>query len=393
MQARTSLILAGVAVVAVLGGWYFGVRTQGTAASRVFPGRLAFPDLTPRLERAAHIEIRHQGETLALDRKGDVWGVKEDADYPAEPGKVHSLLVGLAGLRLTEPRTAEPAEFGRLGVEDPDKPKADSTLVSVLDAAGKPIAALIVGHSRTRGQPDMPDQMFVRRPGDDRSWLAEGRLPLEGDALMWLDRDVVNIDHTKIDRVTDTRAGQPIELVREGDTLAMKLPAEHPPLDPAKLADVARALEYLSFMRVQPAAKFPGQLLGRGVFTTTDGLRLDVTVNKAGNEIWARLAAAGEGAAKPAAERLDKKFAGWAYELGGWKEKVLVPSMDDLKLPAPKPAAAPSPAKPIPVGPMPVGPMPVGPTAAAPPATPAAPPPPAAPSAAAAAKPETAPAK
>jgi hypothetical protein len=340
MKPRTVLILAVVAVLVLAGGWYFGVRTSRPSASSLAAGQPAFPNAASAMQQAAHIAIQHQDKTTALERHGDVWGVAEHSFYPALPGKVHDLLAGLAELRLTERRTADPAQFGRLGVEDLDKPNADSTLVSVSDAQDKPIVALIVGHSRSRGQSGLPDQIFVRRPAEAQSWLAEGRLQIDGDPLMWLDRDIVNIDHTKIAAVSSSRGHQQIELARDGDKLVMKQPAEHPELDPVKLADVARALEFLTFIRVQPAAKMPGTELGHGEFTTTDGLKLTVTANQSGNEVWVHFAAAGDGTAKATAEQLENKVADWAYELGGWKEKVLVPSMDDLKAPPPPSAAA-----------------------------------------------------
>lgn len=343
MKPRTTLILAVIAVLVIAGGWYFGLRTTRPEASSLAGVRPAFPNAAQALQQAARITIKHQGKALALERHGNVWGVADDSGYPALPSKVHDLLAGLANLRLTEPRTADPAEFDRLGVEDPDKPHADSTLVSVSDAQGKPIIALIVGHSRSRGQDELPDQIFVRRPGEAQSWLAEGRLYTDDDALMWLDRSIINIDHTKIATVSSTRGGQTIELARDGDKLVMKQPAQHPELDPSKLGDVARSLEFLNFLRVKPGTKMPGTELGHGELTTTDGLKVDVTVNQSGNEVWARFAAKGDGAAKDQAAQLEKKFAAWTYELGGWKEKALVPSMDDLKVPAPPPKE-PSPA-------------------------------------------------
>ncbi len=341
MKPRTTLVLAVLAVLVVGAGWYFGARTTRPSVDSVATaGQPAFPNVAPRLQNAAMVEMTHQGSTIMLKRTGNVWGVVEDEGYPAKPGKVHDLLVGLAELRLAEPRTANPAMYDRLGVEKPG-PKADSTLVSVSDKAGKPILSLIVGHSRTRGMPNLPDQIYVRRPGEAQSWLAEGRLPLEDDALMWLEREILNIDHGKIARVVSDRPGQPkIVLVRAGDKLAMKQPADHPKLDPAKVGDVQQALELLSFLRVRPAGKMPGSELGHSRFTTSDGMTVNVTVTEKGNEVWARFAAAGEGAAKPEAEKLEGRLKGWIYELGGWKEKALVPAMDDLKAPTPKPAVA-----------------------------------------------------
>jgi hypothetical protein len=344
MKPRTSLLLVLLAVIVLAGGWYFGVHRGAPVASTVAAGQLAFPGVAPRLQQAARIDIQHEGKTLVLSRHGDAWGVDAAAGYPAQATKVHDLLAGLADLRLTEPRTADPAQFGRLGLEDAGKPHADSTLISVLDGEAKPIIALLVGHTRMRGQYEVPDQIFVRRPGENQSWLAEGRLPLDStDALMWLDRDIVNIDHTKIATVAATRGSEHLDFVRDGDKLVPKLPPDHPKLDEAKLGDVAKALEFLTFIEVKPAAKMPGEPMGRSTFTTSDGLKLDVTVNKSGNEIWARFAAAGDGAAKPVADQLDRKLAGWAYELGGWKERALVPVIDDLKEPPPPAAGAPPP--------------------------------------------------
>ena len=361
MKPRTTLVLAAIAAIVVLAGWYVGIRPGRVAVSNeARAGEPAFPGIAQKLASAARVEVKRTGEDVVLERHGDVWGVAEDSGYPAQAGKVHGVLAGLAELRLMEQRTADPAQYNRLGVEDPDKPKADSALVRVADAGGAPIASLIVGHRRASGGPDLPEQVFVRRPGEAQSWLAEGKLPIDGDALMWLDRDIVNIDHTKVASVAVDRGGQHLDLVRDGDKLAMKQPAQHPELDVAKLGDVARGLEFLNFLRVQPAAKIPGSELGHSTFTTTDGLALNVTVNQSGNEIWARFAAAGDGAAKANAEQLQKKLAGWAYELGGWKEKALVPAMEDLKAPQP-PVPPPAAAKPPTAAP---------PVASAPPAAP-----------------------
>jgi len=39
---------------------------------------------------------------------------------------------------------------------------------------------------------------------------------------------------------------------------------------------------------------------------------------------------------------LQARLAGWTYRLGGWKQKSLVPSLEDLKAPAPEKPAAPA---------------------------------------------------
>lgn len=339
MKPRTSLVLLLLGVLAIAGGWYFGTRQEPAASERVAAGRLAFPGLVDRLQQAARVNITHQGKTLTIERHGDVWGMADHDDYPVQATKLHTLLTGLAELRLTERRTADPAEFSRLGVEDPQAATATSTLVRVLDGDGKPLAELIVGHQRVRGEGDVPEQVYVRRPGEDQAWLAEGRIEADADPQLWFDRDLVNIDQSKIASVAITRGEQHLVLAARGGKLAMTSPPDHPKLDEDKLADIGHGLEFLSFTDVKPAAAMPGQPLGQAVFTTTDGLSLTIDINKADKDIWARLAASGQGAAKTRAEQLDRKFHGWAYQIGDYKLTALLPSIDDLKAPAPLPAA------------------------------------------------------
>ena len=51
--------------------------------------------------------------------------------------------------------------------------------------------------------------------------------------------------------------------------------------------------------------------------------------------------AASSDKAKAEADRLNAALAGWTYQIGSWKEKSLVPTMDDLKAAEPAKPAAP----------------------------------------------------
>ena len=60
-------------------------------------------------------------------------------------------------------------------------------------------------------------------------------------------------------------------------------------------------------------------------------MTVTVTVFRADVDVWAQFQAAGEGEAKAKAEALNRRVAGWAYQLGSWKEKSFVPKLEDLK--------------------------------------------------------------
>ena len=348
MNRRTLSILVWIAIVALAGGWFFGAGTVPVERKSVDAGQLMFPDLTPKLQKAARIEIVFQGKTTAIALKDGKWGLADRAGYPVQDSKLHAMLTALTELRLVEQRTSDPESYSRLGVEDATKPDANSNLLRVLDADGKPILEVITGHRRTRTQGKVEEQVYVRRPTEDQSWLAEGALQVDHDPSQWLDRAMANIAHARIASVTVARDDKTLVFTRTAEKLTLTDPAEHPPLEEYKVEDIGRALETLTFQEVRAASDPVGATLGTAVFVTNDGLTVTATVFKADKDIWASFAVAGDDKAKTEAEALSKKFAGWLFQLGAWKEAAMVPRIDDLKAAPPpeQPPAAPPPMAP-----------------------------------------------
>ncbi len=334
MKAGTVALLAALGVAALAGGWYFGTATTPSEQLAVDGGGLMFPNLTPRLADAAKLEITHQGKQTVIEKRPDgAWGVASLHDYPVQEAKLRGLLTGLTELRLKEQRTSDPAAFSRLGVDDPSRPDSSADLLRVLDRAGKPILAVIVGHRRVRSQANVPEDVYVRRPDENTSWLAEGSLQVDADPTLWLNRDVMSIAH---DRIASVDVGdQALVFGRADGKFALLRPAEHPPLEDYKVDDVARGLETLTFQAVKADADLSASEAGHAVFTTTDGLAVTARVFHVDKDLWARFAATGT---NPEAGKLNERVAGWSYQLGAWKEKALAPTMDDLK--KAEPAAA-----------------------------------------------------
>jgi hypothetical protein len=343
MRARTVGLLVALGVAAVAGGWYFGTATTPAEQTAVAGRKLMFPDLAPRLRDLAQIEITHQGKKTIIEKRTDSgWGVASMHDYPVQEAKLRGMLTALTELRLAEPRTSDPAEFSRLGVDDPNGSAATGDLLRLVDAGGKSILAVIVGHRRVRSQADVPDEVYVRRPDENQSWLAEGSLQVDADASLWLDRTVMNIGH---DRIASVAVGDKALVFGrpDGGKFALTQPADHPKLEGYKVDDVARALELLTFQEVRDDKDAPGAEAGHAVFTTDDGLAVTVTVLHADKDVWARFAVAGTSdKAKAEAAKMNGRVAGWTYQIGSWKEQSLVPTIDDLKAEEPAKSAAPA---------------------------------------------------
>jgi hypothetical protein len=335
MSPKQTLLLVVVGAGLLGGGWYAS-RMAAPARVEEVSGNLMFPNLATALQGAARIEITTKGKTLVIARQGDVWGVADRGGYRVTASKLREMLTGLTELRIVEPRTSDPEQFARLGLDDPAKPDATATLLRVLDASGKPIVEIITGHRRMRTQGNVPETIYVRRPGENRSFLAEGRLAVDADASVWLDRDLMNIPNSRIASATVTRGDAVLEFARADGKLTLTKPENPGPLDDFRLEEVSRALETLSFQEVKPAKDMTGDKIGTVRFVTTDGLTIDATVFRTGADVWAQFDATGTDAAKDEAAQLANKLRGWAFQLGSWKEKAMVPALDDLK-PAPTP--------------------------------------------------------
>lgn len=341
---RNTLFLAVAGAIALVAGWQFGMPSHGGGQKAVAPGTLVFPGLASRLQEAERVTVTTKGRTLTLVRKDGIWGIAERGGYRAQQDRLRELLTGLTELRVTEARTADPERYDRLGVGDPNKPVTTANLLRVLGPGDKVIAELIVGHRRVRTAGNVPESIYIRRVGEAQSWLAEGRVPVDADPQLWFEREITNIRKDEVASIVSTRAEGTLEFGREGDTLVLKSPAEHPKLDEYRVEDVFRGLDSLTLMEVKPAAEQPGEKVGSAVYTLTDGMKMTVTVYRADVDVWAQFQAAGEGEAKARADALNARLGGWAYQVGSWKEKGFVPTLDELKSDEAEKPAADSPA-------------------------------------------------
>jgi hypothetical protein len=338
-----TLWLAVLGVVVLAGGWYFGPGANSGSRVVVPAGTLVFPGLAGKLQAATMVEISNKGKTLRIARGKEFWGLADRGGYKVQQDKLREMLTGLTELRIIEPRTADPAQYDRLGVGDPNVANSTANLLRVLDASGAPMAELITGHRRVRTAGNLPETLYIRRPGEAQSWLAEGRVQVDADPQLWFERDIVNIPLDRVASVVLRRGDAVLNFAKiDGKPALIQVP-DQPKLDDYKLEDVFRALAQLTLTDVAEAAKAPGEKIGDAVYTLNDGVRITVTVARADKDIWIQLAAAGDGdAAKPAAA-LQAGFAGWAFQLGAWKEKSFLPVMDDLKAEEPaKPVTPPS---------------------------------------------------
>ncbi len=331
---RRSLILLMAATVVMVALAVAALATGGPGVERAPSDQRALPALAARLGNVASVEVRRTGLDLTFVRDGDNWLVAQKSNYPADAGKVRRIVLALADMTLVEPKTSEPDLYPRLEVEDPGKGK--STLVAIKDKTGAEIAQLIVGKHAYDRLGEGNDGVYVRKPGDPRSWLARGSLDFSDDTPNWLARRIVDIPDSKIAKVALTQPDGIVLALSRAKPDA-KFALDNPPKDakyksdPA-LGEPAMALETLDLEDVQPAVRLP--VPDKGVtaasYTTFDGLTINAKLFQHENKDWIAVVATGAGKAADEAKKIDGKVANWVYAIPTYKAKMMQTKLADL---------------------------------------------------------------
>ena len=329
MPTRGLVLLAVVTVTAVVASVLAVDARYREAVLEARGGEAVFPELRGRTGSVAGVEIVRGGSEFALERRGDGWANTGLGGYPARAELVETVLSGLAGIGYLEPKTARAALYPRLAVEDAG-PGAGSTRLTLRAGDGGVLADLIVGKARPRTANTHRAGVYIRLPGRERAWLAEGTLDVHHDAAGWSDRVVADIDARAVRSMTVRHEdGEVIELYRaEPDDRKLKLrnaPAGAAVSRQHHIDFMAGLLTGLSFVDARAGgpsdpALAPGY---EATIRTTDHLRVTL---RAGNpaedgSLWAAvdagLVADAEASdhARAQASRIASRFDGWLVKL------------------------------------------------------------------------------
>ena len=198
-----SMTLGLLAAVALIAGLWLALHRSSDQGA--LDGGAVFTDLTPAIGDIGEIRLsKGDGSRTTLRKDAGSWSVVE-RHYPADPARVRELVLGLTNLKIIEQKTSEPSSYPKLGVEPTDTPTAAGTLVEVV--AGPKTWSLIVGKNADgRG-------VYVRKPKDAGSVLAEPAVSADPDQKRWLDRKLVDVAGAGVHQVSVQPSGGPAYLL------------------------------------------------------------------------------------------------------------------------------------------------------------------------------------
>ena len=287
MNQRKFFALAATTVVVLAAGVWISMHRSSEQSD--LGGALVFADLKPALAEITEVRFaKGDGSRTTLTKSADGWTVVE-RQFPADAGRVRDLVLNLASLKVVESKTKDPANYAKLGVEAPDTPTATSTLVEVV--AGKKTWSLIVGKV-SDGK-----AVFVRKPAEAVSVLAEPFIAADPDQKSWLDRLLTDIPGTSVQEIDVKPASGPAyqltRATRDAADLTLKpVPRGRKVITPMSLGvHQTEALAAFNFDDVRATPTPAPAATDTATYRTFDGQVIELAGRREGEKAFVTVAA------------------------------------------------------------------------------------------------------
>lgn len=329
MDAKHFNVLAIAAVVSLVTAGIVH-SAYDTWSTETVSGKKLFPAFGSDANQVGQLVLRKGKDTFTFDKTKDGWTFAERGGYPVDAGKVRELLVRVARAELVEAKTRDPKRYNLLELGDPEKDDAKSTLVRLGDADGKAIGDFVVGKRRVSAFGRGKTGSYVRRPGDDQSWLTNVELKTSFDVSDWVEPVFFKMPAADITTLTlQTPDGGDVKLVvddRKKNTFKFESVPQGKKLKSGIDASIiAKGLETLELTDVRKAADAKpakGEQKIPVLLETKDGMKLRVAVLKIGeDERWVSVEVLEDGKSKDLAKDLRSRLGGWQFKIADWRAR------------------------------------------------------------------------
>jgi Domain of unknown function (DUF4340) len=323
--AATVCLVAAILVYSTSVPW-----TQATPQ-----GVALFEALRRNTPEIARIEVEQGGNKLTLARKGQDWLLKEREDFPASPEKVRAFLVSMANANLVESKTRKKDRYALLKLEDPQGKNAASRLVRLVDDKGSTVAEAIIGKKRTDAFGSGKGGTYVRRPGEDQSWLVNTEIDAGVQLRDWVKLRLFETPSRDIKHMAVRMPGKEevnIELSADGSEHQLQNIPEGMKVKYANsIDDIADAASSFDFdeVRKQAHSAAPDKV-NTVVLNLKNGLTVTFTLERDAGAAWLSMEATGDGEAKKAAAALMARAKGWEFQIPATKVNAILKTRDEL---------------------------------------------------------------
>lgn len=323
MNRRSLRVL--VLAVLILTGVVVFMNSAKHSTTREDVG-LLYPQLADSINDIKQIRITRTDEVTTLSRSDSGWTVIERDAFPADADKILETMLAIAEANTLEAKTADPQRHEQLGVEEPVG--ESGTAISIFGDEFE--YSLIVGKAaQTRYR-------YVRKAGDDQSWLIDRNPVIPEDIGDWLQSEIADVPADRIVSVTIQHAdGETISISKESEDDSnygvADIPEGRELSYPAVANGIAAVLGGLSLDDVRSASA-GGNINTTTTFVARNGLTVvaEAVVEPGEDEdlTWFTLKASGGDGDEAAV--FNDVTEGWQYRLPDNKSELLVRRWEDI---------------------------------------------------------------
>lgn len=333
MTPKLFTVLAATAFVS-LGAAVFTYNSKASWATGDIKGEKLFPALTEKMQQLDQLRLKQGDKVLTLKKKEDNWVISEKNDYPLKKEPVRSLLYQLAQAELIEPKTRKQDRYHLLELEDPSKKDAKSVEVSLFDKEDKTLAQVILGKKRWDAFGSSKSGVYVRKPGNDQTWLSSANLSPSLDVKEWVETKFFKFDISKMKELEfkqNNEENYSITPDSKGNYILSEQGNVRKTKETTDLKDIVNSYNSLELEDVRKLNSTPtGKDVSIISLTSVEGLAVEFRLSKDKESYWLSLNATGDDKAKKEAEAINEKTQGWEYKIPSWKAEAMMKNVKDI---------------------------------------------------------------
>jgi hypothetical protein len=257
VNRRQFLIL--LIAVAVLGGAGLALVWRDISDYRASGAKIG-AKLLPALKIAdvAQVRLQDSKHQVTLVRKDKNWEVQERGGYPASFQEISDLLIKLVEIKVTQSEQVGASLWPRVDLADPGKGEGAGTAIEFNDAAGKPLARLVLGKTVLKkdamnplpsAKDGVPAGRYVR-VADAKELVVVVSDPLgkaEASPGRWLNKDFFKADRIRTLAVGPEGGAPHWKITRSEEWGQWKFAAGGGDLNPSAAVTAVNKLAQLSF--------------------------------------------------------------------------------------------------------------------------------------------------
>ena len=283
---KMALLASGLLLAVVL------MKNKGSSSEAALSNDApVVPGLSAELNSVSGIKLSGASNTpiITLKRTDKGWVASSIDGYGADVSKIRDYLIKLSEAKIREAKTANPASYSKLGVEDLTAADAKGILLE-LEGTKTPVKLILGSIAGSGGQ-----GVYVRKPGEKQSYLASGQIRPEASVNSWIQAEITNIAVNRVQEVTITPpTGDKLVVrknkVEDADWAVLNVPKGKALSSPSIGNQVAGTLDALRLESVLSAALAEPDLAQTYIarFVTFEGLVVNVTAWEKDSKGYAR---------------------------------------------------------------------------------------------------------